>query len=214
MAVAEAEGAPEVTPALLQVTRMILSGVARAHGRFGKNLVVGMLCGSQSAKIKKWRLDRLSTFGLLDRFRQTEVADIIDALIALSLIKMVEVDKFRPTIHNTDLGNEIMMGRAEMTEGMELERALLLRIERQFRGVPADAKASTTHQPSEPAAVIVPLSSPSIEQAPPTETETALSISGSNEAVRSDVVATAEVSATTVHPNYYWTWSRSTPCQH
>jgi len=59
-----------VSPAMLQVTRVVLSGVARLHGRFGKNIVVGMLCGSKSAKIKKWRLDRLSTFGLLESFRK------------------------------------------------------------------------------------------------------------------------------------------------
>ena len=136
-----------VTPAMLQITRIILSGVARAQGRFGKNLVVGMLCGSQSAKIKKWRLDKLSTFSLLENFRQSEVVDIMDSMVAMCLLKMVEVDKFRPTIHNSDLGSEVMMGRAEMPEPLELEPSLLRKIERQFRTASIPNVKSATNDP-------------------------------------------------------------------
>ncbi len=124
---------PVVTPAMMHVSRIVLSGVARSQGRFGKNIVCGMLCGSQSAKVRKWQLHELSTFGQLDKFKQSEVLDIIDALVALSLIRMVEVDKFRPTIHNTTTGNDIMMGRVVMEEPLELERSLLRKIERRFK---------------------------------------------------------------------------------
>lgn len=127
----------EVTPAMLQMARIVLSGVARSQGKFGKNLVVGMLCGSQSAKIRKWRLDELSTFGLLEAFKQTEVTDVIDGLIALSLVKMIEVDKFRPTVHNTKDGNEVMMGRATMPDPLELEPSLMRKIERKFKNAVA-----------------------------------------------------------------------------
>ena len=57
---------------------MVLSGVARAQGKFGKQLVAAMLCGSRSAKVSRWKLDQLSTFGLLEDFTQTEAAAIID----------------------------------------------------------------------------------------------------------------------------------------
>ena len=55
---------------------MVLSGVARAESRIpcGKNLIAQMLCGSESAKVKKLRLDQLSTFGLLRLLKQAEVA--------------------------------------------------------------------------------------------------------------------------------------------
>ena len=54
---------------------MVLSGVARTESRFacGKNLIAQMLCGSNSAKIKKLRLNQLSTFGLLWQLKQAEV---------------------------------------------------------------------------------------------------------------------------------------------
>jgi len=147
-----------VTPAMLQLTRIVLSGVARAEGRFGKQLIVGMLCGSKSAKIRKWKLDSLSTFGLLESFKQTEVTDIIDGLIALSLVKMVEVDKFRPTVHNTREGGDVMMGRADMPEPLELEPSLLRKIERAFKHAPP-----TTSGAKEPV---------SAEQAAPGQSET------------------------------------------
>ena len=93
---------------------MVLSGVARTHGRFGKQLVVAMLCGSKSAKVSRWKLDQLSTFGLLEDFRQSDVTEIADALVSMSLMKLVEIDKFRPTIHNTELGADVMRGRGEL----------------------------------------------------------------------------------------------------
>lgn len=138
----------QVTPAMLQLTRIVLSGVARAEGRFGKQLIVGMLCGSRSAKIRKWKLDELSTFGLLESFKQTEVTDIIDGLIALSLVKMVEVDKFRPTVHNTREGNDVMMGRSMMPEPLELEPSLLRKIERAFQHASPPASASSSSSSS------------------------------------------------------------------
>ena len=188
---------PSVTPAMLQVTRIVLSGVARAQGRFGRNVVVGMLCGSQSAKIKKWNLDRLSTFGLLEGFKQTEVAEVIDALISLSLIKMIEVDKFRPTIHNTDLGNDVMMGRAKMVEPMELEPSLLKRIERQFRSVPAETtRAAEVQRPSGSAADIE-LSRPQATANDDQDANADLDLCG--DAVQID-------GSGGVRPNHYWTW--------
>ena len=190
----ESEETAGVTPAMLQVTRIVLSGVARAQGRFGRNIVVGMLCGSQSAKVKKWNLDRLSTFGLLDGFRQTEVTELIDALIALSLIKMVEVDKFRPTIHNTDLGNDIMMARAEMPEPLELEPSLLKRIERQFRGAtaPAPVRQELPNAPNEA----------------PADTSLSRAEDHDGETDDSDMDESMEPQdgGSNVRPTYYWTW--------
>ena len=195
----EETGEPtSVTPAMLQVTRIVLSGVARAQGRFGRNLVVGMLCGSQSAKIKKWNLDRLSTFGLLEGFKQTQVTEIIDALIALSLIKMVEVDKFRPTIHNTELGNDVMMGRAEMGEPMELEPSLLKRIERQFRNATPARTASKTD-----AAVVIAKEVEPDPRASECKSEQQGNHAGATPTLSAGTVG-SEV--TEVRPSYYWTW--------
>ena len=99
-----------VPDALREVARMVLSGVARTNGRFGKQLVAAMLCGSKSAKVLRWKLDQLSTFGLLDDFTQPEVTQIIDALIEVGMVEQSEVDRFRPTIRITELGTKVMRG--------------------------------------------------------------------------------------------------------
>jgi len=96
--------------AVLEATRIALSGVARAQERFGKNLIAGMLCGSRSAKITKWRLDQLSTFGLLRHLTQVEVGHFLDSLARADLLQQNEVDKFRPVLKLSDTGREVMVG--------------------------------------------------------------------------------------------------------
>ena len=109
-----AEGAPprldttgpiEVdTAAGVEVLRKALSGVARAKGRFGKTTVAQMLTGSGSEKMARWGLEKLSTFGVLAEFKQSEVAQLLDALAAAGLVECQEVDRFRPIINLTEAG--------------------------------------------------------------------------------------------------------------
>ena len=42
--------------ALQRGIQVILSGVTRMHGRFGKNMVAQMLCGSKNKKLQQWKL--------------------------------------------------------------------------------------------------------------------------------------------------------------
>ena len=173
-----------VTPAMTEMARKVLSGVARSQGKFGKHVVVSMLCGSQAAKIKRWRLDSLSTFGLLSDFKQSEVTQIIDALISLSLIKMVEIEKFRPTLHNSDEGREVMMGRSPLPDVLELEPALLQKIERSFL---RSQKTRRTGASAPPTTVVPPVAREPRPQA--------------NVAPDASPPSPADV-----HPNHYWTW--------
>jgi ATP-dependent DNA helicase RecQ len=107
-ATAENSASPRHRPGgderVMEAVRIALSGVARARGRFGKTVVAQMLCGSKSSKMTKWKLDRLSTFGLLGDLRQTEV----DALIASGLIEQDDVDRYRPIVQLTEFGGEVM----------------------------------------------------------------------------------------------------------
>ncbi len=94
--------------ALLCGIRVVLSGVTRMHGRFGKNMVAQMLCGSRSKKLQQWKLHRLSTYGMLSDLKQTEVAAVIDALVEGGLLMQREVDDRRPTIDINDAGKQVM----------------------------------------------------------------------------------------------------------
>jgi ATP-dependent DNA helicase RecQ len=97
---------PIDTPAGREVLQKVLSGVARAKGKFGKTAVAQMLVGSGSEKMEKTGLTRLTTFGVLAKsgFTQKEVMDILDALLAANLIESEDIDRFRPVIKLSELG--------------------------------------------------------------------------------------------------------------
>ena len=96
--------APIDTPAGHEVILKVLSGVARAKGRFGKTVVAQMLKGSGSEKMDRWGLKKLSTYGILPDFTQPELTQIIDALAGSGYIECPEVDRFRPVVHLTESG--------------------------------------------------------------------------------------------------------------
>lgn len=109
---------------LLRGIRVTLSGVTRMHGRFGKNLVAQMLCGSKNKKLQQWRLNRLSTYGLLSGLKQNEVVSVMESLVAAGLLIHKEVDERRPTIHITDDGRDLMMNATTVPESIQLPQPL------------------------------------------------------------------------------------------
>ncbi|MEI8375554.1 MAG: ATP-dependent DNA helicase RecQ [Planctomycetota bacterium] len=115
-----------------ETVRKVLSGVARAGSRIacGKNLIAQMLCGSNSAKIKKLRLDQLTTFGLLRQLKQAEVTTLIEILIAIGCLEQENIDRFRPVLKLTPLGGDVMRGNAELPVGLSLPSELRLKLRR------------------------------------------------------------------------------------
>ncbi|WP_231742501.1 ATP-dependent DNA helicase RecQ [Stieleria varia] len=110
--------------ALLTGVRVTLSGVTRMHGRFGKNMVAQMLSGSLNKRIQQWRLDRLSTYGMLSKLKQTEVVEIIDALIQTGLVEQREVDQRRPTVEISEAGKRVMHMTDPLPASFTLKLAL------------------------------------------------------------------------------------------
>lgn len=120
-------------PSLIETVRMVLSGVARTHGRVGKTLVAKMLTGSESKDVTGLRLDKLSTFGLLSDLKQTETIALLDALINAGLIEQVETQKFRPLVQLSERGADVMRGVAPLTEALSLEPSLLKKLQRRIK---------------------------------------------------------------------------------
>ena len=108
----------------------MLSGVARTQARFacGKTLIAQMLCGSGSEKVKKLRLNRLTTFGLLAHLTQPEAAALIDALIGAGCLEQTELDRFRPVVRLTDLGAEVMRGTRPLDAPLAIPESLLRKL--------------------------------------------------------------------------------------
>jgi ATP-dependent DNA helicase RecQ len=117
---------------VVEAVRIVLSGVARTESRVpcGKNVIAQMLCGSDSAKMKKLGMNRLSTFGLLRQLKQPEVVTLIDVLIANRCLEQENIDRFRPVVKLTPLGGDVMRGKAEVPAGLNLPRDLRLKLQR------------------------------------------------------------------------------------
>ena len=133
---------------------MILSGVARSRGRFGKLMIGQMLSGSKSAKVKKFGLDKLSTHGLLSELRQTEILDLLDQLIDVGLIEQVDVDRFRPVVRLTVVGRDIMRDENQPIPSLEISPMLLGKLS---GIVMANAPTTEPSPPSAPVLVEQPL---------------------------------------------------------
>ena len=134
--------------AFIRGVRVVLSGVTRMHGRFGKNLVAQMLCGSKSKKLQQWKLHRLSTYGMLTGLKQTEVAEVIDALIECGLVVQHEVDERRPTVDMSTPGKEVMHARASVDSLLGIKFPIAKRLATVASGIEAaDVSSKSETEP-------------------------------------------------------------------
>jgi ATP-dependent DNA helicase RecQ len=131
---------------LLEVVRMVLSGVARTQIHLnvscGKNLVAQMLCGSASARMRKLGLDTLTTFGLLKHLTQPEVAMLVDALVVTGHLEQVDVAPGRPVVQLTPRGSDVMKGKAELEAAPPVPPDLLWKIRGELPANRADASGA------------------------------------------------------------------------
>lgn len=182
---------------VLEAVRIVLSGVARAHGRFGKLVIAQMLCGATTAKVTKFRLDRLSTYGLLSHLKQGEVSQLIDALINAGCLEQSDVDKFRPIVQLTELGAGVMRGQVALDAGLSLPAALSARLSGSDKpGKTKEKRTATKESPED------------VSPAPAAKVETAASAKTSSSAA-APVLEDPRVRAyneAAAQPGHYWTW--------
>ncbi|MDA7979363.1 MAG: RecQ family ATP-dependent DNA helicase [Pirellulales bacterium] len=117
--------------------RIALSGVARTKGRFGRTVVAQMLCGSTAAKMTKFRLTSLSTYGRLGFLRQEQVADLLDDLVDAGLVEQVDVDKHRPVVRLSVAGSETMRGERTLPTSLALNPQVLMALRMNRSQLPA-----------------------------------------------------------------------------
>ncbi len=127
---------PRVTEPLVEVVRIILSGLARVtiERKFscGKGLLAQVLCGAKTAKIDELRLSTISTYGMMSTYFQKDVTVMIDALIAVGLIGQ-EMTNFgggfrRPVLVLTEKGTAVMRGTEKIQSPPPFPREILLRL--------------------------------------------------------------------------------------
>ena len=102
----------------------ILSGIARLKGRFGAGMTAKVLTGSKDRMLFQFRLQHLSTYGLLSEHTQIQIQDWIKELIAKGCVvsrRMSLGEKRYPVLELTDRGYRVMAGK----EGIHLSPAVI-----------------------------------------------------------------------------------------
>ncbi len=95
----------------------ILSGVARLKGRFGAGMAAKVLTGSKDRMLFQFRLQHLSTYGLLSDFTQAQVQDWIKELISKGCLVSRRTfigEKNYPVLELTDRGFLVMGGKEKI----------------------------------------------------------------------------------------------------
>lgn len=87
----------------------VLSCVKRMGERFGKTMIAKVLTGSADQKIKSFRFDTLSTYGIMKDSSQKEVAEFIDFLTAEGYLR--PTDGTYPTLVLTEIAAEVLRGQ-------------------------------------------------------------------------------------------------------
>jgi ATP-dependent DNA helicase RecQ len=195
----QAEAQP-VDGKLLEVVRIVLSGVARTQARFacGKSLIAKMLRGSKDKSIIKCRFDRLSTYGLLEYLKESEIVELIDALVTARCLNQSEYQAFRPVIELSDLGSEVMRGVSALPDGLRLSASLRAKLQR--RASPAKSRATPKSPPAAPEADPRPSGVPPPAAPVKTAVVEPPSIGRSEQPPRDPWAPVAP------QPPYYWTW--------
>jgi len=85
-----------------------LSCVARMNGRFGIGRVALVLAGSKSKDVFDWKLDQLSTYGLLAEYGQDFILELLRRLVSAECIQQTGDEYPKATL--TDLGRQVMRG--------------------------------------------------------------------------------------------------------
>ncbi|MDG3005594.1 RecQ family ATP-dependent DNA helicase [Paludisphaera mucosa] len=141
-------------PAARETIQKVLSGVARAKGRFGKTSVAQMLAGSDSERMTRGGLQALSTYGILRNSGLThrEIADLIDALGGAGLIESQSVDGFKPVVSLSEAGWAWLRDREAPALSLRLPREVAHKFAAVHGLARASARAATASRSADSSA--------------------------------------------------------------
>ncbi|MDD2495878.1 MAG: DNA helicase RecQ [Tissierellia bacterium] len=94
-------------------TQKILSCIYRMEERFGMNVVIDVLKGSSSQRIRMLKFDKLSTYGLMKEYSKDTLKEIIAYLISDGYI-IISGDKY-PVLKISQTGNAVLRGKQQVT---------------------------------------------------------------------------------------------------
>jgi len=95
------------------LAQKVLSCVARVEQRFGVEHVVDVLTGAGNERVRRWRHDQLSTYGLLKAMPRKTVTNLIYQLVDAGMLERTAGD--RPVLRLNAASWEVMRGKRAVT---------------------------------------------------------------------------------------------------
>ena len=113
--------------------QMILSCVYRTQERYGKNMIIDVLKGSENKKVMDCGLKSVSTYGLMKSYKRENVQLILNKLIADGYLKLTESEyavmklsgKATPVLRSLE---KVFMKLHKVEEKIEIKEDLLSRL--------------------------------------------------------------------------------------
>lgn len=93
-------------------TQKILSCIYRMEQRFGSNVVIDVLKGSNNKRIRSLNFDKLSTYGLMKEYDKETLKDMISSLISDGYINIAG-DKY-PVLNISKSGYSVLKGNEKV----------------------------------------------------------------------------------------------------
>lgn len=103
------------TRELVDVTveaQMVLSCLKRMGENYGKQLLMKVLAGSKEQKVKMLEFEKLSTYGLLKKWTQKDILQLIEFLISSGYLCVMNGEF--PVLKVTALGIEVLKGKQKV----------------------------------------------------------------------------------------------------
>lgn len=112
----------ELTDITLEAQK-IFSCVKRMRERFGAALVAQVLKGSKNKKVTQFRFDQLPTYGLMKGYKEKEIADLIQLLIAEGYLQVTESQY--PTVKLGERALPVLKGEERVVQKISLRPVAL-----------------------------------------------------------------------------------------
>lgn len=112
----------ELTDITLEAQK-IFSCVKRMRERFGAALVAQVLKGSKNKKVTQFRFDQLPTYGLMKEYKEKEIADLIQLLIAEGYLQVTESQY--PTVKLGERALPVLKGEERVVQKISLRPVAL-----------------------------------------------------------------------------------------
>jgi ATP-dependent DNA helicase RecQ len=103
----------------------VISCIYRMKRAYGANMIIDVLRGSANKRIKEFRLDELTTYGIMREYSKDNLKDFINALISHSYIDILEGEY--PVLKLNDNSLEILKGEGKVVfkEIKVIEKAIV-----------------------------------------------------------------------------------------